>query len=201
MRELIARVSDHSGLDEAAAASAVASVLTALRAELSSTEAEALAEALPDELADQVRAGRYDGGGSLAVRVATAEQVTVAEAIERIACVFGALAELLPDATLERLAGALPSELARLLQRRSTGSRPPSHGLRTTTLAEGRPGSRRPLSEARPRQGQPDSVAASDNPHADTKLSSSGGLTQERERESIAEGRPGAHRSLADPRD
>lgn len=57
------------------------------------------------------------------------------------------------------------------------------------TLADGKPGSRHPLSEANPSHGQSHSVAESANPHADTKLSSSKGTTQEREKEDLAEGK------------
>lgn len=57
-------------------------------------------------------------------------------------------------------------------------------------LASGRPGSRHPLSEAKPNGGQSNSVVESTNPHGDTKLSSSKGLTQEREKEDLAEGQP-----------
>jgi hypothetical protein len=69
------------------------------------------------------------------------------------------------------------------------------------TLAEGRPGSRRPLAEARPPAGQADSVARTDNPHGDTKLSSARGLTQEREKESIATGSGGSRRPLSTSRE
>jgi hypothetical protein len=42
------------------------------------------------------------------------------------------------------------------------------------------------------------SVAANDNPHGETKLSSSRGTTQEREHETLAEGHPGAKHPLSD---
>jgi hypothetical protein len=62
---------------------------------------------------------------------------------------------------------------------------------RGTTLATGRPGSRHPVSEAHEDRAHTESIARSDDPHGDTKLSSSRGLTQERLRETLAEGRPG----------
>ena len=67
-----------------------------------------------------------------------------------------------------------------------------------TTLAAARPGSHHPLSEARPDRAHRESVARADNPHGDTKLSSSPGLTQEREDDSLARGHPGSHRPLTD---
>lgn len=45
---------------------------------------------------------------------------------------------------------------------------------------------------------QSESVAKSENPHADTKLSSSHGLTQEREHDTLAEGRPGSKHPLSE---
>jgi hypothetical protein len=65
------------------------------------------------------------------------------------------------------------------------------------TLASGRPGSRHPISDARPNRAHAHSVARSDNPHGDTKLSSSHGFTQERENETLADGRPGPKRTLS----
>lgn len=59
-----------------------------------------------------------------------------------------------------------------------------------TTLAEGRPGSRHPLSEAHPDRAHAESVARADNPHEATKLSSARGLTQERRDHDLASGKP-----------
>src|SRR5258706_8960273 len=42
------------------------------------------------------------------------------------------------------------------------------------TLATGRPGSSRPLAEANPDRAQSQSVVATTNPHADSKISSAG---------------------------
>jgi hypothetical protein len=49
-------------------------------------------------------------------------------------------------------------------------------------------GSAHPLSSGRAKQAQRGAVAEP-NPHGDTKVSSATGLTQEREHESLAEGR------------
>jgi hypothetical protein len=67
---------------------------------------------------------------------------------------------------------------------------------RRDTLAEGRPGSHRPLSEGPGRGAQRGSIAE-DNPHADTKLSSASGARQEHRRDTLAEGRPGARIPLS----
>jgi hypothetical protein len=98
------------------------------------------------------------------------------------------VAEVLSPAALYRLREALPEPMSALFHPREPGKRfehvhlDPNHH----TLADGRPGSRHPLSEARPERAQTDSVVRADNPHGDTKLSSATGLTQERER-SIAD--------------
>ena len=54
------------------------------------------------------------------------------------------------------------------------------------------------MSEARPETAHAESVARSDDPHADTRLSSSQGMTQERRGETLAEGRPGSDRPVSE---
>ena len=202
---LIGIVSLHSGLDDQDAAAVTATVLGALGGTLARAEAEALALVLPVELAAPLvrgeRARAASGGpagGGLATRVAAAAQVPLGRAVEHVASVCRALAERLPPAALERLRAALPADTAALFEPPVAAELEPKPHVARHTIAEGRPGSRHPLSEARPRGAQPDSLAASDNPHGETKLSSSRGLTQEREHESLADGRPGPRRSIAD---
>ena len=60
---------------------------------------------------------------------------------------------------------------------------------KVATLATGRAGSAHPLCDASAPAGQTHSVACNPSPHADTKLSTSSGLTQDRLRETLAEGR------------
>jgi uncharacterized protein (DUF2267 family) len=196
--ELISHVVLHSGLNPERAHAVLAAVVDGLRRQLGRPEAEALADQLPDELAAILRSEHYRGG-SMAARVAAVEDVRMGQAIEHAASVMRAFADLLPGELLERLRRALPAETAALLEPTAPeAAEHPMHHHRDT-LAEGRPGSRHPLSEAGPARGQADSVVESANPHGDTKLSSSRGLTQEREQESLGTGRPGARRSLADP--
>jgi len=197
--DLNSKVMLYGGLREERARPVILSVLTALRRQLGSPEAEALADELPAELATALRHGSYAGGDDLVASVAAIEQVSAAEAVEHVACVGRALAELLPTDLLARLRRTLPVHSAKLLEPSAPATDEVYAHPGRATLAEGRPGSRHPLSEARPSTAQADSLVVSDDPHADTKLSSSRGLTQERERESIAVGRPGARRSLADP--
>jgi hypothetical protein len=112
------------------------------------------------------------------------------------------LGERLSDDEAAALGKALPAELARLVDQseydsdfsaadfyeRTRRRLQASAGL--TTLATGRPGSRHPLSESPPPAGHTHSAARSDDPHAETKLSSARGLTQERHDESLSTGRP-----------
>jgi hypothetical protein len=75
-----------------------------------------------------------------------------------------------------RLERHLPPTLAALMTSQRAPAIEPGEreliGGVSTTLAEGRPGSRHPLSEGRPERAQTHSVVRSDNPHGDTKLSS-----------------------------
>lgn len=121
--------------------------------------------------------------------------------LEPIEAVCRFLSKVLKPPLPVRLAAELPPELAEAFLPRERpsspfrDSRPGEH-----TLASGRPGSahpmssstpgaRHPLSSSAPARGSENSVA---NPHAheDTKLSTARGLTQEREGETLAEGRP-----------
>jgi uncharacterized protein (DUF2267 family) len=194
MPDVIAHVVLHSGLAHEKARAATEAVLSALGTQLGRPEAEALAAELPEALARSVRDSRYAPETQLGARVAALEEVTLAVAVEHIASVCHALAELLPEATLERLRRGLPGDVAVLLEPPSREVAAHEHGHVAAprhTLAEGRPGSRHPISESRPPGAQSNSVVTSDNPHGDTKLSSSRGLTQERERETLATGKPG----------
>ena len=46
-----------------------------------------------------------------------------------------------------------------------------------------------------------DSVAANEDPHGDTKLSSTSGLTQERLHETLATAKPDTHRIIGESKD
>lgn len=142
-----------------------------------------------------------EGERALARRIAESEHVDDARALEYLHIVCGGLARQ-PDSTaVGKLRRELPDALLGLLELPDEGEgRTPQPALHGRTLADGRPGSHRslsggrpgsdrPLSEAAPHAAQQHSVAADDNPHADTKLSSAGGLTQEREKESLAQGK------------
>jgi uncharacterized protein (DUF2267 family) len=188
----------------------VEAVLTVLREQLDARDAHALAAALPAvtaaPLARMVQGATYDAR-SFAARVAVLAAIPLPAAVEGTQVALAALAETLPQELVVRVRKQLHPELARALAPRIDEPPPESperhfqlEGPRTPqgTLATGRPGSEHPVAEARLETAHAHSVARSDAPHADSKLSTARGLTQERERESLAAGRPpGPHRPLS----
>jgi uncharacterized protein (DUF2267 family) len=205
-RALVRRLMDEGPFEgEIQAREAVRATLTALGGGLTSDEARLLAQDLERPWADVLAASRF-------VRALTLEEFyrlvsfhegrRLAIAMEHAQLVCRALHDAVSDATRELLAKHLP-ELAPLWSRvevpdevagpdRSRAVAAPEH-----TLASGSPGASRPLSTARPTSSHPlsdsrpdtaqtHSVVRADNPHGDTKLSSSQGLTQERERANLS---------------
>jgi uncharacterized protein (DUF2267 family) len=189
---------------------AIEATLGVLRQRLLDDEAAALAGALPEPFAGLVRGGAYDedfGVEELYRRVHRREGVHIGFAAEHAQAVFQVLAEEIDGEILARLRRHLPADYAALLEPRpphSTAGEPPpterrAHGTppgEGSTLADGRLGSRHPLSEARPQDAHQESVARSDNPHGETKISSSHGLTQERRDDTLAAGTPGSSRPI-----
>lgn len=195
--EFLARVTERTGLTGPEEASRVArAVLGVVGERLGRREVQRLAEDLPAPLTGMLRS---DGPpqdfdeGALYARVAGREHVRPGFAVEHTGVVCQVLAEALPEAALHRLHEDLPGPLGALFTPRERRERfeyvhaEARHG----SLAEGAPGSRHPLSEARPERAHTHSVARSDNPHGDTKLSSASGLTQEREHSTLATAHPG----------
>jgi len=198
--ELLSQVAAHTGLAEVEAERTVGAVLAVLGERLSWPVLQALAEDLPASWAGPLLGGAHGQDFALAdlhARVASRLEVPLGQAVERTGVVCQGLAEFLPQGTLHRLREALPEPMGALLTPRQSEEPfehvhlEPDH----RTLAEGRPGSRHPLSESRPERAHSHSVLRADNPHGDTKLSSATGLTQEREHETLATGRPGPHPS------
>jgi uncharacterized protein (DUF2267 family) len=120
--------------------------------------------------------------------------LTFGQAREVIASVGRVLGEHLSDDMLARLQHALPMSVATFTVRPGLGAIVTrSRVRRYDTLAEGRPGSHAPVSEAPPAARVQQASVAADNPHGDIKLSSAFGSTQEREHATLAEGHPEAH--------
>lgn len=194
--EFLSRVSEHTGLSTPEEAEhTVRAVLGVLGERLNRSEVEALAEGLPARLSGMLRDVPHGQDFDLAefhARVAGREHVRPGFAVEHAGVVCQVLAEALSPATLHRLREAVPEPMGALFTPREPVEHfeyvhlDPTRG----TLSEGRPGSRHPLSETRPERAHTHSVLRADNPHEDTKLSSSAGITQEREHETLATGRP-----------
>lgn len=193
--------------DDRSAHRAIMATLQALGSRVPAPEREALARALPLKLARAVSAERFRGAGTardLYAAVERAERVKPGYAHEHVQIVLRALGELLPDELDDRVEEAIAPSIAELLRgfAQTDGEPPPYaevHSARHHTLATGKPGSAHPLSESPPPGPQSESVAA-ENPHADTKLSTAHGETQEREHESLADERPNTSRTIAESR-
>ncbi len=203
--ELIDAVQDHAGLASRRDAEATTTaVFRAIARRVLSADRRAVRALLPAELAplfeegDAVEGAEVDG---LVAEIAADEGVSPGFGREHLVAVAAAAARMLhPDAVVA-LRTHLPGPLAVLFVSepaprvtRPTPNASPRAGRRLSGakgggrhLSAAKPGSARPLSQARPR-GHSESVAESEDPHGDTKLSSAEGSTQSREHESLAEG-------------
>lgn len=193
-QEFTDRVARHSGLENGPEVEGmVTAVLQALGQGLSADEAQVLADELPPRLGAalcDVDRQAPSGTGLYAVleRVRARTGAGAGVALEQLGVVASALTETVRADALARFLRCLPWQVGRLF----TASDPPTppkavhHDPRRRTLADGGAGSRRPLFKSRPDVAQSESVAHAENPHAATKLSSSRGLTQEREGETLA---------------
>jgi len=203
MQTLIDRVRAGGFDDEAAARKAACATLAVLGSRLTEDEASSLASQLPSELARIVDEEGYDtdfDAAELYERVRRRTGAPPGLAREQTDVVLRVLGAILDERELARLARVLPEPIVRGLRGPEASYVPPHRGTAPPprrTLAEGRPGGTHPIAEAAPPPGQMHSVAANDDPHAETKLSSSRGLTQERLADTLATGRtPKAPRSL-----
>ena len=189
------RVAEHTGMTSTEAHELAGLVLREIGKQLTAAQAGALADELPPKLARALREGEHGhtrGLHALEVAVAREEDVRFPVAAEHVLAVCQVLAWGLRPEALRAVRLALPEDLAALLVHLPpTGAPERVHLDRTRrTLAEGEAGSTRPLYRSAPDRAHTQSVVRAENPHADTKLSSATGLTQERESESIATARP-----------
>lgn len=205
----VAEVAHLAGFaSKAHARAALHAVLDGLGAMVPHARRRTLAEALPAPLAASLLRRDYDeelGAAWLLEVVSEGEHVRPGSAIEHVQCVLSVLREGLDPDRFRVLVHELPADVAALVPPERSSAPPPpppaapSRGHR---LADGRPGSEHPIAESvPPSRAQPHSVAASEDPHADTKLSEAQGLTQEREHTELAEARPGPERTLASTED
>lgn len=159
-------------------ARAAEAVLEVLGQRLGQREAEIVADPLPAPLADALTRRAFDTHFDLAELAArVARELGVDD--ERARAIVQAVCEVTGQATsdegLQHLE-TLPEELARLFRRRPhhapTPAPRPAAGP-PGRLAGGSPGSSRGLADASPEDlAHRDSVARSDEPHADDKISS-----------------------------
>jgi hypothetical protein len=213
---LIERCVERGIPDRDIARRAMHATLAVLGSRLTDDEAGALACELPGELARIVDRAEYDRDFDAAELYALIAGRTHASSLgdsrEQTDVVIRVIGETIADDVRRRLCRALPEPIARRLRRSELDEAPPppphptrTHSQPLTTLASGRPGSRHPLAEAalsEGQTGQTHSVVRSANPHADTKLSSTRGLTQERLGETLAESHgPSPDRPIAEAND
>lgn len=179
-------------------------VLHALRPMLRSDERRALAAHLPPSLGSALAGHTVEVDDDVERfygRVALALKTPMTRAVEDARIVCSLLAARLSPDERDRLAHDLPVALAQLFltpagesveadDEPSESALPAVHEDAPSghTLASGRPGSRHPVSESRLDRTQSHSVARESNPHADSKLSSAEGLTQEQLHETLATG-------------
>ncbi|HVU00295.1 MAG TPA: DUF2267 domain-containing protein [Polyangiaceae bacterium] len=209
--DLVSLVESTAPFGRADAEAAVEATLEALGAALLPSERRALAEYVPRAFLAAFRSATPVPNLDLDAffhRVARHERARPGRGREHAQIVCRALSEMLSEDVRQGLVRHVPW-LAPLFQLDERPAPPeeipherphpetPSDPLEgRNTLARGRPGSRHPLSTSRPDRAQTHSVARSDGPHEDTKLSSARGTTQERESETLSTGRPGPRRPL-----
>jgi uncharacterized protein (DUF2267 family) len=197
----VEQVRERCGLTDCGQAQqAIEVTLETLGERLDEADAVEVAADLGEPLATLLRRRRFEGEFSLPElydRVSHRAWVAPGFAIEHTQVVFQVLAEAVTPRTLKRLHAHLPREMAELFRPRPPSEEPIHHRVprpRTVapgtgrTLADGRPGSYTPIADAQGELAHTGSVVASENPHADTKLSSGGGPAQDWE--PIAEGTP-----------
>ncbi len=199
---ILARVGRLGGITEPdAARRAILATLEALGASLSRGVRSHVAAALPAAHAAALMrpaAEKLSRADAFYDRARALEGTTPGFALEHVQVVCRALGTMLPDETLQRMKRDLPGELASLFNPPAREGEPPLHASRPPshppphreTLAAGHPGFTHTLAESAPAAGQTHSVVREQNPHADTKLSSSRGMTQERLEEDLATGEP-----------
>ncbi|MFO0761372.1 MAG: DUF2267 domain-containing protein [Byssovorax sp.] len=172
--------------------------LGALGERLWDDELRAMTGNLPAPLLAILRREPHGGVFDLAdfyERVGRREGVGTGFAREHAQVVCRVLGEAMSEEAHQLLQRHLPEVCRELFAPRPPFGAPPPHVHRAqptedTSLAGGRPGSRHPLSEAHAERAHRHSVVRTDNPHEDTKLSSSSGTTQERLGDTLAEGHP-----------
>jgi uncharacterized protein (DUF2267 family) len=200
-------VGQRTGLAEEEAICAIRATLAALRTTLVDDEVQALATGLPVELVEDLERGAFESDvhsrEELASRVATIEGTDARVAIEHATAVCAILALAADEPARRWIELHVSPALAALLRPPVREGLPTdtehvvARGSDRPTLATGRQGSTRAMSDSAPPPGHSASVACSDDPHGETKLSSAGALRQDRLGDTVARGRPGSGRPMS----
>ena len=193
--QFILAVQRHAGDDQQIARRAAHVTLEVFGELLSEADQGALADQLPDELAGDVGARPAEEAYALDEfyrRLDIEHDQSVGFQIEHAQAVLAALVDLIDRETRVRLQKHLPEQFQPLLEPREIPEHDGSkhhEDSRTESrkLSTGKPGSAHPLNEAEG-DAQSDSVATSDNPHGDRKLSS--GSDSPNEGHDLATGKP-----------
>lgn len=209
----VARVGALAGPpDERTRVAAVMATLRALARRLTTDERAWLAPALPLELRPalsapaDVREPDVSAGATHARRSHLFHEVRretglpLGRAIEAVEVVCRVVAEYVAPTRRARLSALASRDLAGLFELATTARSPAVPTPRGNLLATGAPGSRHPLSQAATRAGQPGSVARWDGSPAARTLAGYRGSARAIAGETLATGRPGSRRTLADGR-
>lgn len=195
--QILETVQTRSGLSEEMATLAARSTLACLGSVVHPGDRPLVAQRLVEPLKTAFLSREaYHGTWGLEdffSKVCVLEGVEDAFGREHAEVVCQVLSESFTEENLKLVQSRLPKVFADYLGelraigrpsvRQDTGAHAKILSGRGDTLATGRPGSAQPVSEAIPRDAHTHSVAASDNPHGDRKLSS---------------GRPGAENAISD---
>ena len=190
--EIIGKVMRRGRLRAHDAQRAAFATVRALGEVLDDAIADALRHNLPETLGHAVfRGSSRHPLAELFKRVAMHEDTTPGAAKEHAEVVCGVLGGVLHGDLVTRMGRDLGHpELFEWTHDDSSLPEVPPYGegaapLSERTLAAGKPGSEHPVAESRPELGHTHSVARSSDPHADTKLSSARGTTQERTHDTV----------------
>jgi hypothetical protein len=199
LAEVERRAGPHDGLG-----GAVAAVVDCLATHMTEAEKHAVDAGLPQELSRRLHARAWMTDATtdqLVDEIGAQTGLAQGRALELLESVAQCVATRLGEDDVAIVAKQSPA-IAALFAPRSFGSAPP-HGAAKVpskpppprTLAEGKPGFQHAMADGRPERAHTHSVARNPAPHADTKLSSAHGTTQEALAEDLAEGEPGPHPS------
>ncbi len=186
LSHFLEHVKKHAGTSEEVAREASDQTLEVLGELLTESTQHAVARELPDELAEALQRCRPDGDFGLEEfyeRIQLREEPPGGYNVEHAQAVCMGMSETLDDETRTRLQNSVPDEYRELFEPREIDEiqRAERHGSREADdrkLSSGRPGSSRPLSEAKG-SAHSDSVVNADEPRASRKLASSHGSPHE----------------------